>query len=72
LTRREVRVSTPPIDPQLLTRCQAAQFLGISESKVTLLVRAGVLAKIKFGRSARYDKRDLLALVDKNRTGGRP
>ncbi len=62
----------PPEAPQdptrgLMTREQVAALLQVSPRSVSRWTKSGELASIKFDRAVRYDLRDVLAFVEKNR-----
>ena len=58
-------------DPLLLTLRQAAAFLAASERTVWgMTAPRGPLPCVRFGRTLRYDRRDLVALVDRLKAEG--
>jgi hypothetical protein len=58
-------------DPLLLTPRDAAATLAVSERTLwTWTAPRGPLACVRLGRAVRYDRRDLVALVDKLKNGG--
>ncbi|MGC9261742.1 MAG: helix-turn-helix domain-containing protein [Phycisphaerae bacterium] len=66
------RYSNPPatwsdgaaVEPLLLTTRQTAAMLNVSTRMVWGLKKAGRLRAVRIGRSIRYDRRDILALID--------
>jgi excisionase family DNA binding protein len=55
---------------ELLTVRQVAELLQVSVSTVERLTRSGELPSVKFGRSRRYFRRDVMAYLDSHREGG--
>ncbi len=54
--------------PQLLMRPdEAAKALAISTRKLWALTRSGQLACLRIGRAVRYDPRDLVAWIDRQK-----
>lgn len=51
---------------QLLTRPQAAEFLGVAISTLDNWARAGLLKRIKVNRAVRYKKESLEQFIDEN------
>jgi len=61
-------------EPLLWTYAQSASALGISERSCWALVASGELPAIRIGiakRLVRIDRRDVLAFIDRSKTGGR-
>jgi predicted DNA-binding transcriptional regulator AlpA len=66
------RYSDPPatwsdgtvVEPLLLTTRQTAAMLNISTRMVWGLKKTGKLRAVQIRRSIRYDRRDILALID--------
>jgi DNA binding domain, excisionase family len=54
----------------LLNTCEAAAQLNISKRTLWSLTKAGEIAHVKAGRRVLYDPRDLIAWIDRNRSGG--
>jgi excisionase family DNA binding protein len=52
---------------ELLTKQQVADLLQVSVSTVERLTRSGELPSVKFGRSRRYFRRDVMAYLDQHR-----
>lgn len=59
----------PVIEPMLLTSEQAAAFLSMSERKLWDLGNSGEIPRVMNGRSVRYDRRDLIAWIDRKKIG---
>jgi excisionase family DNA binding protein len=57
----------PTIEPLLLTTRQTATLLGVSERTIWNLKRLGQLCVVRIGRSTRYDRRDILKLIDQSK-----
>ena len=55
---------------RLLTPKEAARFLGISKRTLDRLVKQGVVAVVRLGGSRRFKLDDLLAAIERNRSGG--
>ena len=55
---------------RLLTPKEAARFLGISSRTLDRLVKQGLVAVVRMGGSRRFKLEDLLAAIERNRTGG--
>lgn len=55
---------------ELLNVRQVAELLLVSVSTVERLTRRGELPSVKFGRSRRYFRRDVMAYLDRHREGG--
>jgi excisionase family DNA binding protein len=51
------------VEPMLLTSRQAARMLAISERTLWSLTKDGQIPAVRFGRSVRYDPRDLNAWI---------
>lgn len=56
-----------PAPPMLLTSKQAAVFLSICERKLWGLANDGDIPRVTIGRSVRYDRRDLIAWIDRQK-----
>jgi excisionase family DNA binding protein len=63
-TGEELRDRPEACVEPLLTAREAAAFLRISERSLWQFAKDGDVRSIRFGRSLRYDKRDLLAFID--------
>ena len=64
--------ANPADKPLLLTRSQAAKFLGIGERTLWQLTADGKISCVKLGyKLVRYDVRDLIAFVDRHKQRGR-
>jgi len=59
-------------EPLLWTIAETAKALGLCQKSIWALTRAGKLPACRFGRSVRYDRRDVLAFVEASKSGGRP
>ncbi|MGC8541814.1 MAG: helix-turn-helix domain-containing protein [Phycisphaerae bacterium] len=57
----------PRIEPILLNARQTATLLGVSERTIWNLRQLGKLRVVRIGRSTRYDKRDILRLIETSR-----
>jgi excisionase family DNA binding protein len=55
---------------ELLTKRQVALLLQVSVSTVERLTRNGELPSVKFGRSRRYFRADVMAYLESHREGG--
>ena len=55
---------------ELLDVREVARLLKVSISTVERLTRRGELPSVKFGRSRRYFRRDVMAYLDQHREGG--
>ena len=53
--------------PLLLRPREAALFLGISERSLWSLGDSGAIPVVRIGRSVRFDRRDLIAWVDRQK-----
>ena len=53
--------------PLLLTATEAAKALAISESTFADLTKRGLIPSVRFGRAVRYDRRDILTLIDERK-----
>lgn len=53
-------------EPDLLTPREAAAFLPLSESMLRKLRRQGTLPCLKFGRTVRYRRDDLLLFAERH------
>jgi excisionase family DNA binding protein len=62
------QVSSAPI--RLLKPEEAAQFLSISSRTLNRWVDQGVIPVVKLSGSRRFKMEDLLAAIDRNRSGG--
>jgi len=51
----------------LLTASEAADALAISATTFSELTRRGAIPRVRFGRAVRYDRRDILALIDERK-----
>jgi excisionase family DNA binding protein len=60
------------VEPLLLTSREAARFLHISGRKLWQLTADGAVPCVRLGRAVRYDRRDLIALIDTMKRGGGP
>lgn len=60
----------PVIEPMLLTPEQAAAFVAVSERTLWSLGNSGEIPRVMIGRSVRYDRRDLIAWIDRKKIGG--
>lgn len=58
--------------PQLMRLRDVAKALALSQRVLWAATKAGRLPVIRFGRSIRYDPKDVAAFVDAHRKGGRP
>ena len=63
----ESEKTAPP--PLLVDIKEAARRLSISDRSVFSLTKAGLLRCVRLGRAVRYDPRELLAFVDRQRVG---
>ena len=54
----------------LLTAREAAQFLRMSERKLWDLTDCGDIRVVRSGRYVRYDRQDLEAWLDRQKSGG--
>jgi excisionase family DNA binding protein len=61
------RPTAPEVEPLLLTARQAAAALSISERTLWQLTRDGAVRCVRLGRAVRYDRRDLIALIDQRK-----
>jgi excisionase family DNA binding protein len=57
-------------EPLLLRPREAARFLAISERTLWELTRRGEILCVRLGRAVRYDRRDLLAAVERLKRDG--
>jgi excisionase family DNA binding protein len=64
----ELLPESPP--DRLLTDAEAAELLAVPKSWVGEAARARRLPHVKLGRYRRFDRADLLAWLDENKTGG--
>jgi excisionase family DNA binding protein len=55
------------MEPLLLTTRQTATLLGVSERTIWNLKRLGQLSVVRIGRSTRYDRRDILKLIEQSK-----
>jgi excisionase family DNA binding protein len=55
---------------ELLDVREVARLLKVSVSTVERMTRRGELPSVKFGRSRRYFRRDVMAYLDQHREGG--
>lgn len=55
----------------LLTCREAAKFLSISERTLWSLTGSGAIARVRIGRSVRYDIADLRGYIDRQKFGSR-
>lgn len=62
--------SGQPMPSRLLSPEEAARFLGISNRTLDRLVKQGMVAVVRIGGSRRFKLEDLLATIERNRTGG--
>ena len=53
--------------PLLLTAPEAAEALAVSMTTLSELAKDGALPKVRFGRAVRFDRRDILALIDERK-----
>lgn len=72
------KASTAGFDPQIyldpdrmLTTSEVTRLLGISRAFLHVLVKRGDLAPMRFRRSVRFRRRDVLAFCDKRICAGR-
>ncbi len=56
---------TRPLETLLLKDVDAARLLGVSRSMFHLMVARGQIPRLKLGRSARYRRSDIVALIDR-------
>jgi excisionase family DNA binding protein len=68
---QELRAAAQPssastVEP-LLTVREAAAFLRISERSLWQFTKVGALRCVRLGRAVRYDRRDLIAFIDKHK-----
>ena len=61
-------VSTPIADRLLLNSRQAAELLQISPRKLFSLKKGGKIPVVRFGRSVRFARADLLQAIENHRT----
>lgn len=54
--------------PMMLTAEETAAILGLSRTKVYELIAAGELPVMRFGRSVRVNRAELLALIEERTT----
>ena len=59
-----------PLPTRLLSPKEASGFLGISKRTLDRLVKQGVVAVVRLGGSRRFKLDDLLAAIERNRSGG--
>ncbi|MGC8624058.1 MAG: helix-turn-helix domain-containing protein [Phycisphaerae bacterium] len=57
----------PKIEQLLFTTRQTAALLNVSERTIWNLKRLGQLPVVRIRRSTRYDRRDILALIDQSK-----
>lgn len=62
-----VSAPRPAVDVRLITVAEAAERLGLSRSKLYLLIADGELPTVRIGRARRIDLADLRAYVDRHR-----
>ena len=62
--------STQPLPTRLLTPKEAARFLSISIRALDRLVKQGVVAVVRLGGARRFKLEDLMATIERNRSGG--
>lgn len=62
--------SGQPMPSRLLSPEEAARFLGISNRTLDRLVKQGMVAVVRIGSSRRFKLEDLLAVIERNRSGG--
>ena len=62
--------STQPLPTRLLAPKEAARFLGISNRTLDRLVKQGMVAVVRLGGSRRFKLEDLMATIERNRSGG--
>ena len=58
------RVSHTPVAPRLLSTPQAAQYLGVSETKLRELVATGRVIETRIDSCVRFDVRRLDRFID--------
>jgi excisionase family DNA binding protein len=59
--------ATPAAEPLLLTAREAAAALAISERTLWQLTKDGAVRCVRLGRAVRYDRRDLIALIEQRK-----
>ena len=62
--------SGQPMPSRLLSPKEAARFLGISNRTLDRLVKLGMVAVVRIGGSRRFKLEDLMATIERNRSGG--
>jgi len=60
------------MDQQLLTGIQVARILNVSRSKAFSMMQNGNIPTVRFGKSVRVIPEDLIAFIQKNRSGNSP
>jgi excisionase family DNA binding protein len=62
---------TPSVTPEalLLTAAEAAKLLAIGARTLWRLTDNGEIPVVRIGRAVRYDRRDLLAWIDRTKRG---
>jgi excisionase family DNA binding protein len=63
-------VTNPNLVPLLFTSKQAAALLQISERNLWSLAQRGDIRSVRFGRSVRFDARDLDQFIQSHKDGG--
>ena len=53
---------------RLLTVSEAAEFLSISATKLAELGKEGQIPRVRIGRAVRFDRSDLIALIERRKT----
>jgi excisionase family DNA binding protein len=56
-------------EPLLLTAAEAAKLLAIGARTLWTLTDRGEIPVVRIGRAVRYDRRDLLAYIDRAKRG---
>ena len=64
-----MRVLNPVLDSPLLTVREAAGLLRLSERKLFTLTKKKEVPVVRFDRSVRYCRDDLLRVIEQRRTG---
>lgn len=62
--------SRQPLPTRLLSPKEASRFLNVSSRTLDRLVKQGVVAVVRLGGSRRFKLDDLLAAIERNRSGG--
>ena len=61
---------TEALPPKLLTLVELAEFLGVSYRRAWQLQNEGAIPRVRFGRTIRFDPRDLAAEISKRKRRG--